>query len=145
KQHPYPSESYARRLSSSGMPQINRQHITVSNRIIGSMWVDGGAIRGDGGVLQPHLIIPLTIEMGPMPPDAMIAVVCVRARLFTERPPANPITKPVTEILLDSFPARSLPGSANDHTVDLRIFLAPAELAALETHRHGTTTDPFML
>jgi len=127
------------------MPQINKQHITVSNRIIGSMWVDGGAIRGDGGVLQPHLIVPLTIEMGPMPADAMIAVVWVRAQILTDRPPATPITKPVTDILLDGFPARSLPNSANDHTVDLRIFLSPAELAALEKHRHGATTDPFVL
>ena len=127
------------------MPQINKQHISVSNRIVGSMWVDGGAIRGDGGVLQPHLIVPLTIEMGPMPAEAMIAVVWVRAELLTARPPATPITKPVTDILLDGFPARSLPHSANDHTVDLRVFLTPAELAALEIHRHGATTDPFVL
>jgi hypothetical protein len=96
------------------MPQINKQQITVSNRIVGSMWVDGGAIRGDGGVLQPQLIIPLTIEMGPMPSEAMIAVIWVRARLFTERSPATPSTKPVTELLLDGFPARSLEQSSND-------------------------------
>lgn len=128
------------------MPQISKQHITVSHRLVGSMWVDGGAVRGDGGVLQPQLIIPLTIEMSPTPPDAMIAVVWIRARLLADRSPGTtPIAKPVTELLIDGFPARSLPGTANDHTVDLRIFLSQAELAALEKHRHAATTDPFML
>lgn len=128
------------------MPQINKQHITVSNRIVGSMWVDGGAIRGDGGILQPQLIVPLTIEMGPMPEEAMVATVWVRARLLTDRSPgATPTTRPVTELLLDGFPARSLPGAANDHTVELRMFLTMTELAALENHRHATSTDPFMV
>lgn len=128
------------------MPQVNKQHITVSNRIIGSMWVDGGAIRGDGGMLQPQLIVPLTIDMGPMQPDAMIALIWVRARLLRERSPGGtPISKPITELLLDGFPARSLPQSANDHTVELRFFLSLTELAALEHHRHGTSADPFML
>ena len=130
----------------SAMPQINKQQITVSQRIVGSMWVDGGAIRGDGGVLQPQLVVPLTIEMGPMPEEAMVAVVWVRGRLLTDRTPgATQIAKPVAELLVDGFPARSLPAAANDHTVDLRVFLTPAEVAALENHRHVSPADPFVL
>jgi hypothetical protein len=54
----------------------------------------------------------------------MVATVWVRARLLTDRSPgATPITKPVTELPLDGFRARSLPGAAYDHTVELRMFL----------------------
>jgi hypothetical protein len=81
-----------------------------------------------------------------MPADAMIALVWVRGRLLTHNSPGGiPVSKPVTELLLDGFPARSLPHAANDHTIELRFFLTLTELAALEMHRHRTSADPFTL
>ncbi len=129
------------------MPQIYKQHITVGNRGVGSLWVDGGAVRGDGGALHPQLVVPLTIEMASTPPEAIVAVVWVRGRLLTQPQPhvASLIARPVAEPLVENFPARSLPHGATDHTVQLRFFLTAAELEALEEHRHAASADPFML
>src|SRR5579875_343042 len=127
------------------MPQINKQHITVGNRSAGDAWVDGGALRGEGGALHPQLVVPLTIQMAPMQADAMLAVVAVRASLLTHATPPALVTKPISEVLIEGFPARSLPQVAHDHTVALRFFLSGAELEALERHRHGLSADPFQL
>lgn len=127
------------------MPQINKQHITVGNRGVGSVWVDGGAVRGEGGPCHPQLVVPLTIEMSSTPAEAMVATIWVRGSLLTKPTPPSLATQPVTEMLTEGFPARSLPHGATDHTVQLRFFLTTPELEALERHRHTASSDPFML
>jgi hypothetical protein len=127
------------------MPQINKQHITVGSRGVGSVWVDGGAVRGEGGPLHPQLVVPLTIEMASTPAEAMVATIWVRGSLLTQAMPRSLVTHPMTEMLMEGFPARSLPHGATDHTVQLRFFLTPSELEALERHRHAASSDPFTL
>ncbi len=79
------------------------------------MWVDGGAVRGEGGSSHPQLVLPLTIEMSTAPDDAMMATVWVRGRLSTESIAHRLVTQPVSERLVDGFPARSLPAGTMDH------------------------------
>ena len=121
--------------------QVQKQQLTVGNRIVGNMWVDGGAVRGDGGATHPQLVLPLTIEMSTQPEDAMMATVWVRARLSTESTAIRLMTQPVSEMLLDGFPARSLAAGTMEHRLDLRFFLTQAELEALEAHRHASNAD----
>jgi hypothetical protein len=53
------------------MAQINKQNITLGgSRIVGNVWVDGGAVRGEGGAAKPQLVVPLTIQMSNTPIDA---------------------------------------------------------------------------
>jgi hypothetical protein len=109
------------------------------------MWVDGGGVRGEGGPLHPQLVVPLTIEMASMPAEAMVATIWVRCTLLTMAIPRSVVTQPATEMLMEGFPARSLPHGAPSHTAQLRFFLTPSELEALERHRHAASGDPFML
>jgi len=113
--------------------------------MVGNMWVDGGAVRGEGGATHPQLVLPLTIEMATAPEDAMMATVWVRGRLSTESIAHRLVTQPVSEMLVDAFPARSLPSGTMEHRVDLRFFLTQAELEALETHRHASSADSLEL
>jgi hypothetical protein len=129
------------------MPQISKSYITVGNRGVGSVWVDGGAVRGESGALQRQVVVPLTIAMQNTPSEAMLAVVAVRAQLQTQ-PLSTPdalVAQPVSELLMDNFPARSLPVGSHDHVVELRFFLTSAELETLERHRHAVNSDPFQL
>lgn len=125
--------------------QVQKQALTVGNRIVGNMWVDGGGIRGEGGSRHPQLVLPLTIEMATAPEDAMMATVWVRGRLSAESITHRLVTQPVSEMLVDGFPARSLPVGTMEHRVELRFFLAPPELEAVEAVRHANTGDLFEL
>jgi hypothetical protein len=130
------------------MAQISKETITVGgNRIVGQASVDGGALRGDGGPAKPQLIVPLTIEMYNSPSGAMLALCWLRASLAPDQHASPPlaVAKPVTELLLDNLPARSLPTGSSEHTVPLRFHLTPMEIAELERKRHQTPGDVFTL
>jgi|GEM_PF-3914285 len=43
------------------MPR-NRAVIAAGNRVVGGMSADGSEIRGDGGLVAPALIVPITID-----------------------------------------------------------------------------------
>jgi hypothetical protein len=62
------------------MLPTHSQAITVGNRIVGSVSIDDGAIRGEGGPIRPQLVVPLAIQLSPTPEDAQLAL-CVRAAL----------------------------------------------------------------
>ena len=129
------------------MTQVMKQPIMVSSRSVGSAGVDAGAIRGEGGAGRSRLVVPLTLTMNPTPESAMLAVVWVSGRLATD-PYASPhaaITAPTSALLIEGFPARSLPHGPNDHTLDLQFHLTLVELEALERHRHAAGADAFTL
>jgi hypothetical protein len=126
--------------------QVQKSPITVGNRGVGEVWVDGGTVRGEGGSLHPQLVVPLTIAMHPQPAESQIMLAWVRVGLSASdqaQPPtfACPTT---TESLIDGFQARSLP-SPYEHTIDLRLFMTQPEVAALEAQRQALPSDPFML
>lgn len=130
------------------MAQISKQNITVGgNRIVGNVWVDGGALRGEGGSERPQLVVPLTIQMHNRPVDSMMALCWVRAHLATDQHafPPSTIGEPTTELLLQEFPARSFENGAAEHTVPLRFYLTPADVEDLERKRHGSPGAIFPL
>jgi hypothetical protein len=126
------------------MAQINKQNITLGgNRIVGNVWVDGGAVRGEGGPAKPQLVLPLTIQMSNTPIDAMLALCWLRARLATDQNASAHLTiaPPTTELLLHEFPARSLPNGSGEHVVPLRFALTHAEVEEIERMRHAAPGD----
>jgi hypothetical protein len=130
------------------MAQVHKQHITLgSSRLVGTVTVDGGAVRGEGGPVRPQLVVPVTIAMNPQPDEAMLAVVWLHARLaFDQHASPHQITcQPVSHPLVDGFHAHSLPHGAVDHTEHLRFFLTPAEVEDLERQRHAGNADVFQL
>jgi len=121
------------------MAQISKQSVTVGgNRIVGNVWVDGGALRGEGGPLSPQLVVPLSVQMHNAPADAMMALCWVRARLATDQQASHQLTigRSATELLVNEFPARSLPNGSLDHVIPLRFGLSAADVEELEKRRH---------
>lgn len=130
------------------MAQVDQQHITLGGgRLVGTVSVDGGAVRGEGGPIRPQLVIPLTLDMNPQPDEAMLAVVWLHARLGFDQhaSPQQIACQPISHPLVDGFHARSLPDGAADHTAHLRFFLTPAEVEDLERRRHAGNPDVFQL
>jgi hypothetical protein len=130
------------------MAQINKQTITVGgNRIVGQVYVDGGALRGEGGPTKPQLVVPLTIEMNNSPAGAMLALCWLRAHLATDQnaSPHLTVAPPATELLLNNLPARSFPQGRSEHVVPLRFHLTPTDVAELESNRHQAPGDIFTL
>jgi hypothetical protein len=130
------------------MAQVQKQDITLGGgRLVGTVSVDGGAVRGEGGPIRPQLVIPLTIDMNPQPDEAMLAVVWLHARLAFDQhaSPHQIACQPISHPLVDGFHVHSLPHGAADHTAHLRFFLSPAEVEDLERRRHAGNPDVFQL
>jgi hypothetical protein len=129
------------------MAHVNPQGIMLYGTIsVGSLSVNGGAVRGEGGPVRPRIVVPLKIEMSPQPDDAMISVVLLTASLGAQAhaSPTQVLCQPVARQLISGFPAHSGP-RANEHTEDLRFFLTQAEVEDIEALRHGTNADVFTL
>ncbi len=130
------------------MAQVNRQHITLGGgRLVGTVSVDGGAVRAEGGSIRPQLIIPVTIEMNPQPDEAMLAVVWLFARLGFDQhaSPHQIVCQPISHQLMTGFQAHSLPHGSTDHTEYLRFFLTQAEVEDVERRRQESNADVFQL
>jgi len=130
------------------MAQVNKQSIILGGgRIVGTVSVDGGAVRGEGGPIRPQLVVPLTIAMNPQPDEGMVAVVWLFARLATDQhaSPQHIICQPISQQLMDGFHAHSLPQGTMDHTEHLRFFLTPAEVEDVERRRHAANAEVFQL
>jgi hypothetical protein len=130
------------------MAQVQNQHITLGgSRGIGSVSVDGGAVRAEGGPVRPQLIVPLTIQMNAMPSEAMLGIVWLWARLAMDQfaSPHMAICQPISEPLINGFHVHSVSRGVTDYTVQLRFFLTPAEVEDVEQRRHAGTEDVFAL
>jgi len=130
------------------MAQVDKQSIKLGGGgVVGTVSVDGGAVRGEGGPLHPQLIVPVTLALSPQPDESMIAVIWLQARLgFDQHASRHQLAcQPISHPLLDNFPARSLPNGPNVHTTCLRFFLTPSEVEDLEQRRHAAGADVFQL
>jgi hypothetical protein len=130
------------------MAQVHKQDITLgSSSVVGTVFVDGGAIQGEGGPVRPQLVVPVTITMNPQPDKAMLAVVWLHARLAFDQDhsPHQIACQPVSHPLVNGFNTRSHPKGPWNHTAYLRFFLTPAEVEDLERRRHAANADLFQL
>ena len=130
------------------MAQVNQQSITLgSGHTVGTVSVDGGAIRGAGGPIRPQLVVPLTIAMNPQPGGATLAVVWLSARLaFDEYASPDQIAcQPISQQLVAGFPVHSRLDIPTDHTEHLRFFLTPQEVEDVEQRRHAGNSDMLQL
>lgn len=129
------------------MAHVNKQNITLGGgRIAGSISVNGGAIRGEGGPVRPRIIVPLRIEMGAQPKDAMIAMISFTASLGAQShaSPTQVICQPVIRQHVSGFSAASR-SYASEYTEDLRFFLTQTEVEDIKALRHAANSDVFTL
>ena len=129
------------------MAQIIRQPIVLGGgQRAGSISVNGGTVRGEGGPLRPRLVVPLKFEMNPQPKGAMIAVISLTASLVASpnTSPTQVLCQPATRQLISRFPAASQTYTF-DYTEEVQFFLSEAEVEDIETLRHARNTDVFTL
>lgn len=66
--------------------------ITTTSYRIGHLRIDATRVRGDGGAINPALVLPLSVELEPQPPERRIAVTEVRAELsLADGSPQTPV------------------------------------------------------
>lgn len=126
--------------------QVNKQAITVSGgRLVGQVWVDSGAVRGEGGPVRPQLVMPVTIEMNPQPHGAMLGVIWMEARLGSQQyaSPSQLLCQPVRQPLFSNGPAHSVPNGTAEQRAEVRFFLSPAEVEDVERRRLTTNSELF--
>jgi hypothetical protein len=137
----------ARGWETTRVAQVAKQSITVGGgQIIGSVRVDGSAVRGEGGPTSPRLVVPVAAEVEQRPAGAAIALCWLRGRLSTDpTAPATAIAQPATELLLHEYPVHSFPEGSSEYTVLLAFALTAAEVEELERRRHAQPGDAFAL
>ena len=129
------------------MAHVICQSITLGGgRIVGTISVNGGAVRGEGGPIRPRLVVPVKFEMNALDENGMIAVTSFTATLGTDPypSPANEICRQVFTHLVSRFPVHSQTYATN-YTEDVRFVLSPAEVEDIEARRHASNSEEFVL
>lgn len=126
---------------------IKQDIILYGGSIVGSISVNGGAIRGEGGPIRPRLVVPVKIEINPQPEESMLAAISLSASLGAQQyaSPAQVLCQPVTRQLISRFPAHSRPTNVSEYTEDFRFFLTQSEVEDFEALRHASKADVFTL
>ena len=124
-----------------------KQRLTLgSQRGIGSVSIDEGALRGEGGAARPRLVVPLDVSLDATQEGAQLAVVALDAMISVQEPPQahNAIGRIIAPNLINSFPLLS---QTYEHTtrIELRFELNQAEIELLERRRHEERGDKFLL
>lgn len=112
---------------------------------MGTLSVDGGAVRAEGGPDRPQLIVPVTITMEPQPADAMVAMTRLSAQLTTDSFARSIVCHPISEDLGPGARVHSIPSSSAESTVHLRFFLTAADVEGIERLRHATSSNGLLL
>lgn len=125
-------------------------YIDLFGQSIGTISADGATVRGEGGPINPQLVVPLGIRLDNQPDEATLAIGRLRALLGTDQNvrAATAICPPAGEGLVggpSGFRVHSKPSSQRDDQIELRFFLTPAQVEDLERRRHAAGTDVFYL
>ena len=127
------------------MAQVNKQSIILGGgHLVGTVSVDGGAVRGVGGPVRPQARAAAVnrdespARRGDACPGLALRPTRIRpARVSSHQLACQPISYP----LVGGFHAHSLPHGTTDHTAYLRFFLSTPEVEDLERRRQATNTE----
>jgi hypothetical protein len=123
--------------------------ILLYKQPIGKISVDGAAVHGEGGSINPQLVFPLDVQLDNQPDEAMLAIGRVRALLGTDQnvQSATAICPPVCEDLFGTHAGFRVASRPHDQVtsppVELRFFLTPPQVEELERRRHAGSDDVF--
>lgn len=114
---------------------------------IGEIHLDPTAVRGEGGWLDPRLVVPLEITLQPQPDNHQVAVTQLIASLHLREPtfPGNRIGAETRLDLLRDFPCRSVPSGPSDFRPELRFNLTQEQVKLLEDARHAAADNHFSI
>ncbi|MGH2364967.1 MAG: hypothetical protein ACRDHX_09995 [Chloroflexota bacterium] len=113
--------------------------IRLSSRGIGEVRAVPNELRGEGGPIDPRLVVPLEIMMQPQELSAQLALTELRCSLHLSTNPQdhNQFGSSVVLNLTGGMPVRSLPTAAMSQRVEVRLPLTGALITEIERHRHA--------
>jgi hypothetical protein len=121
--------------------------IQLSNVFIGKVRIDSSQIRGEGGWLDPHLIIPIEIELYQRPENQQLVLMEVSCALKLDGNPgtANQIGSSVHLNLIRNLNYRTFPNAPTANTLQLPFNLTQEQVKKLEEAREDSHQGPFTL
>ena len=129
------------------MGQLAEQTIKVnSTRGVGRVRIDPGSVSGEGGPLDPRLVVPVTVEMDARPREEMLALIRLSGSLHLDNAwnPATRIGLVDSHDLIHNMNYRSLPQGTSSHRVELRFPLTLALVERLEQTRQASPNKEFV-
>jgi hypothetical protein len=129
------------------MQQVQKSSIRVGHKYVAEVWVDSGAVKGEGGPNRPELVVPVSIQMAVQPDDAQLGVAWLRGSLSLSVNPISDknLSRPVDEVTVGNRLIVSLATSGRDQEVILRFPIAADEIERMEGARHSVGADGFTL
>jgi hypothetical protein len=116
--------------------------ITSMNGRIGRLRIEPTQVRGEGGLVSPALVLPLTVELEAQPAEQRLAVTEVRAELSLGAGSAHAGSRLGEPVRVrgrggDHGVWATIPGSTTSDAADLRF-----ALTALQVHLLDTAATP---
>jgi hypothetical protein len=123
------------------------ENIQLNNNFIGKVRIDSTQIRGEGGCLDPHLIIPIEIELYQRPENQQLVLTGISYSLKLNGNPgtANQIGSSAHLNLIWNMNYRTFPNAPTANTLQLSFNLTQEQVKKLEEAREDSHQDPFML
>ena len=111
--------------------------ITSQSLILGDIECDPARVRGEGGSINPTLVLPLVVKLGPRPVERAVAVTEVWGRAHIDSGSRVPLGEMSRAMSPDDSHGiwMSRPGSESSDHVELRVVLSPMHLRVLEGAR----------
>jgi hypothetical protein len=112
--------------------------ITSMTRRIGRLRIETTQVRGDGGLVSPALVLPLSVELEPQPAEGRLVVTEVRADLALGAGPAYTASRLGEPVRVRGIGGNrgvwaSIPNSTTTDAADLRFSLTPVQVHLPET------------
>jgi hypothetical protein len=126
---------------------LTTTEIQLNNNFIGKVRIDSTQIRGEGGWLDPHLIIPIEIELYQRPENQQLVLTGISYSLKLNGNPgtANQIGSSAHLNLIWNMNYRTFPNAPTANTLQLSFNLTQEQVKKLEEAREDSHQDPFML
>jgi hypothetical protein len=126
---------------------LTTTEIQLNNNFIGKVRIDSTQIRGEGGWLDPHLIIPIEIELYQRPENQQLVLTSISYSLKLNGNPgtANQIGSSAHLNLIWNMNYRTFPNAPTANTLQLSFNLTQEQVKKLEKAREDSHQDPFML
>ena len=109
--------------------------------------MDGPGVRGEGGALDPRLVVPTTITMAPQSREKQLAVTELMCSLHLG-PGAHAndqVGRAASRTFLPELHARSVEQNPNPHNFELRFSFTPALVEQLDSIRQASANADLRL
>lgn len=114
---------------------ISRASITAQSFILGEVRADPAQLRGEGGPVNPTVVLQLSVTLNPRPAEGAIVVTQLWGRLHMDGAGGG---TPIGELVRGRATSEpqalwaSRPTASAEHSVYLRVPLTPTQLRAVE-------------